>query len=462
MTPVIALFLAVLQPNLVWSANILCVFPTPAYSHQSVFAAYVDRLAYAGHNVTVITPMPRRVRHLTEVECNLSASYFANLVRSSTLIKKRGAVADEETVTANNYTPLVDMVVEQFASENVTALVENTSNQFDLVVCEAYLSVNLVFGHLFNAPVILMSSGFATNENFKTINRHVLYDHKKYPNMWRSNFNGDGRLSEKRLSIEWSTLEKIQESKARSLFGNSVPSMAAMKARVAMLFVNVPSLYDGERPVNNRVQYLGGLHLKRPRPITDDRLTSFMKKHKVLIYVSFGSSLDAITMDASLLTEMIRSFASVSCGVLWRIDESVHSSYNVSSNVFTQNWFPQRDLLNHPKVKLFLTQGGVQSVDEAVDGEVPMIGLAMVGDQFYSTRRISQLGIGTALDVLRLEEFPLDRVISSMIDDPSYVERIRDFKKYIRDTTKRPLKKALLHTERVLKNARNMFEFNDR
>ncbi|UYE99103.1 MAG: hypothetical protein [Betabaculovirus sp.] len=56
----------------VHSANILCVFPTPAISHQMVFNAYVDKLAAAGHNVTIITPIPRGVQHIIEIDCSLS------------------------------------------------------------------------------------------------------------------------------------------------------------------------------------------------------------------------------------------------------------------------------------------------------------------------------------------------------------------------------------------------------
>lgn len=49
-------------------------------------------------------------------------------------------------------------------------------------------------------------------------------------------------------------------------------------------------------------------------------------------------------------------------------------------------------------MKLFITQGGLQSIQEAIAYKVPFIGIPRYGDQFYNVRRSEYLGLGLELD----------------------------------------------------------------
>ncbi|CAA69602.1 ecdysteroid UDP-glucosyltransferase [Lacanobia oleracea granulovirus] len=450
----ISILLLALAVERILCANILCVFPTPAYSHQSVFSAYIDKLSWAGHNVTVITPMPRAVDHVHQVVSSLSVHYFNNLIKNSTMIKKRGVVADETTVTKENYMGLINLVAHEIKSPNVTRLLRNKGNKFDLIVCEAYVSYILVFGAIYDAPVIQFSSGYAIPENFETVGGEVARNHIKHPNIWRSDFsksNFEQLMTENYLKNEWALLEKEQENMLKRDFGYH-HDMCQLKSRVLMLFINVPAVFDNNRDVSNNIQYLGGIHLKKPRTVRDSRLLSFMEKHHIIVYASFGSGIDVLNMDANLIAEFVRVFNSIPYAVLWKVDSSIHLKHNISSNVHTQSWFPQRDVLNHPHIKVFITQGGVQSTDEAVNSGVPMIGIPIMGDQFYNVRRYTELGIGEKVNILRLEEEGLDRKIKNLVHNKSYELNIKRLNLFISDTPVKPLRKALWFTNYVLRN----------
>lgn len=45
-------------------------------------------------------------------------------------------------------------------------------------------------------------------------------------------------------------------------------------------------------------------------------------------------------------------------------------------------------------MKLFITQGGVQSMEEAIHCHVPMIILPVFGDQFVNAKRLHEKGVG--------------------------------------------------------------------
>lgn len=426
------------------AANILCIFPTPAYSHQSVFAAYVDYIAAAGHNVTVITPMPRGVQYVLEIDCS-----------KPTLLNERANYADESTVTAINYTPLIDMVYNQMKNKNVTDILQNNGIKFDLIVCEAYLSILLMFGFLYNAPIIRLSSGHGTNENFAAMNKNVLYNASVHPNVWRSNFNlshSEAALTEEKLSNEWELLEQIQENRINQ-FGSQIPPLKELKKKIVLTFINVSPAFDNNRPVSENVQYLGGLHLKHPRYIRDNTLKRFINQHNKILYMSFGSILNVSMFNTTIVNKIISMFSKLPYNILWRVDESIHQHYNVPSNVYTSNWFPQRDVLNHLNIKLFITQGGVQSIDEAIDSGVPMLCIPIAGDQFYNSYKIKQLRMGETASLLHLEE--IDKLIIHMMNNSEmYIANIHDHKKLISDTLVGSLEKSLWYTNRVLRLGR--------
>nr|ABQ12363.1 ecdysteroid UDP-glucosyltransferase precursor [Antheraea pernyi nucleopolyhedrovirus] len=99
------------------AADVLAVLPTPAYSHHLVYRAYVRALADECHSVTVIKP--RLLDYAAEDSCgrvkqidaDLSAQQYKKLVAGSGAFRKRGVVADETTVTADNYMGLIDSYI---------------------------------------------------------------------------------------------------------------------------------------------------------------------------------------------------------------------------------------------------------------------------------------------------------------------------------------------------------------
>lgn len=82
-------------------------------------------------------------------------------------------------------------------------------------------------------------------------------------------------------------------------------------------------------------------------------------------------------------------------------------------NVLISKWLPQQDLLGHPNIKLFITQGGLQSFEEAVLNGVPLLALPFIADQFGNAMRIEKLGIGLYLDYNTLSK---EILLSSILE----------------------------------------------
>lgn len=54
--------------------------------------------------------------------------------------------------------------------------------------------------------------------------------------------------------------------------------------------------------------------------------------------------------------------------------------------------------LDHPNVKLFITQGGCHSLEETIHSKVPILGMPFFGDQFSNIKRAELQGIGLSVD----------------------------------------------------------------
>ncbi|AYN44979.1 egt [Alphabaculovirus alterspexiguae] len=446
----------------VFTARILAVFPTPSYSHHSVFKTYIRALAERGHDVTVIKSTNKinyneldDCYNITEIDASLSQNYFKKLMTQASVFRKRGLVADSTTVTAHNYVGMVRMISDQFNLPNVKHFLHK-KQKFNIIITEAFMDYPLVFSHLFdNAPIIQISSGYAVAENFETmgaVSRHPLY----YPNLWRNKFNKLNVLEtineiyeEIRLQNEFEKLAEEQNKMLKLQFGANTPTVQQLRNRVQMLFVNTHAIFDNNRPVPPSVQYLGALHLtnKKPRPIFGIVNEILSSASNGAIYVSFGSGISTEELEPEFIEMMLSTFEALPYTVLWKYDG--HLS-RMPENVFVQSWFDQYNLLHHANLKAFVTQGGVQSTDEAIDAIVPLLGMPMMGDQAFNTNKYTELGIGRFVDTVSVTKQELVEAIIDVVENPTYRQQLKKLRHLIRNQIISPLHKAVWYTEHVI------------
>lgn len=62
-------------------------------------------------------------------------------------------------------------------------------------------------------------------------------------------------------------------------------------------------------------------------------------------------------------------------------------------------------------MKAFVTQGGLQSLEEAIRSAVPMIGIPFGADQQFNVQRIVSLGIGKEV---RFDELTVESLVNSI------------------------------------------------
>lgn len=67
---------------------------------------------------------------------------------------------------------------------------------------------------------------------------------------------------------------------------------------------------------------------------------------------------------------------------LWKFEnETISCDCEIPTNLLIRPWLPQSDILAHPKVKAFITHGGLLSIQETIWYGVPVIGIPFYFDQ---------------------------------------------------------------------------------
>jgi len=75
----------------------------------------------------------------------------------------------------------------------------------------------------------------------------------------------------------------------------------------------------------------------------------------------------------------------------------------------------------HPKVKLFISHGGISGVYEAVDAGVPVLGFPLFYDQPRNIDNLVEAGMAIYMDLLTLQKDELLKNILELVNDEKYV-----------------------------------------
>ncbi|XP_041971707.1 UDP-glucosyltransferase 2-like [Aricia agestis] len=437
------------------SARILAIFPVPSISHQVVFRPITQGLARNGHEVVVMTPDPVFTKtqppaNLTEIDVHdISYKIFREILLKMPMGSK-GSLATQMDGLVKVFS---DVFEEQIKTEGMQKIINNKMQKFDLLLIEACVKPALSFSHIFKAPVILVSSlgQVLDNNNVIGVPNHPT----RYPALRQRLYNLTVWEKFSEFKYYWDLMSIIQEQeekdnvKLRKYFGQDMPTLTELGNNVEMLFLNLNQIWAGNYPVPPSVIFMGGLHQKPKLDLPKDLQASLDSSKNGVIYFSLGTNFAPLSKQQ--LQIFVNVFSKLPYDVYWIYYHEAEFP-ELTENIKIFKFLPQSDLLRHPKIKLFITQGGIQSTDEAITAGVPMVGLPMLADQWYNVEQFVFHGIGKALDIETLNEKDLMEAIKTVIEDKSYRDNIKNLRTLILDQPQKPLERALWYIEHVLRH----------
>nr|XP_034379497.1 UDP-glucuronosyltransferase 3A2-like isoform X2 [Arvicanthis niloticus] len=201
----------------------------------------------------------------------------------------------------------------------------------------------------------------------------------------------------------------------------SQPVLSDLLLKAELLFVNSDFALDFARPLFPNTVYVGGLLDKPVQPIPQD-LENFITQFgdSGFVLVALGSIVSKY-LTKEVIKEMNSAFAHLPQGVLWTCKSSLWpKDVRLAPNVKIMDWLPQTDLLAHPSIRLFVTHGGMNSVNEAIQHGVPMVGIPFFADQPENMVRVEakKIGVSVQIQTLKAETFAL--TMKEVIEDKRY------------------------------------------
>nr|XP_008510332.1 PREDICTED: UDP-glucuronosyltransferase 3A1-like [Equus przewalskii] len=201
----------------------------------------------------------------------------------------------------------------------------------------------------------------------------------------------------------------------------SRPVLSHLLKKAELSLVNSDFAFDFARPLLPNTVYVGGL-MAKPVKAVPPEFENFIAKFgdSGFILVALGSVVN-IFQSQYVFKEMNRAFAHLPQGVIWKCNPSHWpEDIKLAENVKIVDWLPQSDLLAHPRIRLFVTHGGINSIMEAIQHGVPMVGIPFFGDQPENLFRVEAKNFGVSIQVKQIKAETLALKMKQVIEDKRY------------------------------------------
>lgn len=244
----------------------------------------------------------------------------------------------------------------------------------------------------------------------------------------------------------------VTQGVLRKHFGD-IPAVHDIAKNVSFILQNGHASVSYPRPYLPNVAEIACIHCKPAEPLTKD-LEDFISGsgEAGFIFVSMGSSVKASNMPEHLRLLLVHTFAQLPFRVLWKWDGSTTAMQDISSNVRLSRWLPQQDILGHPKLRAFITHGGLLSMYETVYHGVPIVSMPVFCDHDSNAAKAEVDGYAIKLQLETLTTDKLVRAITQVIHDPKYRIAAKRRQIYLKDQRTTPLETAIYWTEYVLRH----------
>ncbi|XP_050693306.1 UDP-glycosyltransferase UGT5-like isoform X3 [Eriocheir sinensis] len=195
---------------------------------------------------------------------------------------------------------------------------------------------------------------------------------------------------------------------------------------------------------------VGAMHCRPAKPLPED-MESWIAGAGTegVIYFSLGTVVRGETMPPEYRQAFLEAFRRLPQRVLWKYEGELEGA---SDNVMISSWLPQQDILAHNNVKVFISHGGLLSLQESIFHATPLLVLPVFGDQPRNAMYVESSGLG---HMMEWEELTADRIIDALTDiitNSRYKETVSAMSASLRDQLTTPQERAVFWTEYVIRH----------
>ncbi|XP_023162759.2 UDP-glucuronosyltransferase isoform X2 [Drosophila hydei] len=427
------------------AANILVLFPHASESHFAVMRTLVAELASREHNVTVYSghglseQLERVVEHVVQPEFD----FWSNLQEQAAA---GGSLQDLALLPDSKLRSSLAVVgaraVEHFLVQApLLKLLQLSSVEFeyDLIIVDYfYTEALLALGYKHNKPTIgIISTDFGNYMN--AVQEALLpvacspIDYETYTkDLGFAARLGNIRECMARRKQFYNEHYAAQDKIIRKHFKIAVNIPELQAHHLALLLLNNHVPLWTPRPLLPQIVPAGGLHIRGPRELIWNVKRYVEESADGIIYIQLGNEQPCGQLPEQKLKILFDFIGARKERFIWTCHDI--------------------DILAHPRVRAFIMNGDLLSIQEGIMRHVPMLGLPNFQNERKNMQLAVQLGVALQLDQSNFTKDALNWALDELTKQQHYQLTIREVSSEFRDRPLGALANAMFWVNYVVRH----------
>lgn len=333
--------------------------------------------------------------------------------------------------------------------------------KFDLMITEVFgMDPMIGFANYFKMPVVLIST-LRTNPFVSTWTgtpsppSFIPFVMSHLPKEMNFLQRVKNTLFQTFFEVLWGYMQYATDRVVyNEIFPDPKPSFyQARKDAVSLVLMNSHISLDGAQPLMTNIIEVGGMQVTTKSEPLPQELQQFMDNSRDgIVYFSFGTNVQASIMHEKQRNAFIKVLTEIKENVIIKWDHPQSIAHVPKRKFYTSDWLPQSDILAHPKVKIFVTHGGLMSTTETIYRGVPTVGIPVFGDQQANIKYHESLGIGVRLSYSNVTEESFRWALTEVLSNTRYQNTVKDISNKFKDRLVPPLETAKWWIEYVIRH----------
>ncbi|XP_071750223.1 LOW QUALITY PROTEIN: UDP-glucosyltransferase 2-like [Lepeophtheirus salmonis] len=459
------IFLFVIFSSQVHGGKVLFFFPILPKSMLITFTPLAGKLRDNGHEVTIVAPFISGLKNVTEIQCDKEGRLKSLMDKISEINLQSGSYAISGFFEAPSV--FYKVAHDCMKSKEIQALLEDKSTEFDAVVSAPIYAdaAGIYLAHRFKASSVMylsIQASLPTLDHFMNQPHNPSYMQSIFsPYQTDMNFiqrTGNVFLSYlTRCLFEWGFIAYTE-----SLLDDTLPEpkdiyrpkiIDLMKNTSLTFHFGHPLLLDGNKAIAQNTIYLGMMNCQEPdfNKNMDPDIKKFIDEAEYgVVYVSFGTFLQSSLMSEEYRQIFIKAFSKLKQRVIWKWETEVME--DTPTNLLLKKWLPQKEILAHPNLKLFVSHAGQSSFQETLCFQKPALFIPVQGDQRQNAYEGVKKGMGLVIPYQELREDNFLSSMESLLQNSNYTQNAQHWGALVMDQINRPLDRAVWWMEYVIRH----------